>query len=370
MCSIMCAHHETERKRSWLTLIHAQGLGSRSLNRLLDQFQAEELLSASDRSWQALGLNNQVINALKNPPEARIEADLAWLSAPNHLLITRDDERFPPLLAETDDAPVALFVIGEPGVLLKPQIAIVGSRNPSRLGLEHAHEFAKTLAGQGFAVTSGLALGIDAAGHRGALAAGGKTIAVTGTGLDKVYPRSHYELALEISRQGALVSEFPLGTPPRAGHFPRRNRIISGLSLGILVIEAAIKSGSLITARLALEQNREIFALPGAINNPLAAGCNMLIREGAHLVTEAEQIFSELGHYFQKQPVRQPENKQFELDPKLQTLLNQIMFSPTSIDDLVMQSGLPVNELNACLLQLELEGYIDSASGGCYIRRQ
>ncbi|MDT8407325.1 MAG: DNA-processing protein DprA [Methylococcales bacterium] len=364
----MSAPPDTGALYAWLTLIRTPGLGARTLERVLDVLEPEQLLAESASALRVLGLKAHVIDGLKNPPLARVEQDLAWLDAPGHHFISCRDSRFPPLLTESGDAPVGLFVLGDPEVLMTPQIALVGSRNPSRLGVEQARRFAQTLAGQGFTITSGLALGIDAASHEGALAAGGLTVAVTGTGLDRVYPARHLQLAQSIAGQGALVSEFPPGTTAKAGHFPRRNRIISGLSLAVCVIEAAQRSGSLITARLALEQNRDVFALPGAINNPLAQGCNHLIREGACLVTEPEHIAEQLGHFFQKNGPAIPAQPQSELDLELQTLLNLVMFSPTSMDELVSQTGLAVDEVASRLLQLELSGYVDTTAGGCYIR--
>ncbi len=245
---------------------------------------------------------------------------------------------------------------------------MVGSRNPSSLGKETAFNFAKTLSQSGFVITSGLALGIDAASHQGALSAGGTTIAVAGTGLDRVYPAIHKNLATEILNTGALVSELPLGTTAKANHFPRRNRIISGLCQGLLVVEAAKQSGSLITARMALEQNREVFAIPGSIHNPLARGCNALIREGAKLIETSQDILEELNLYNQIDMSNAPAVMQSMLDLEQQTLLNLVMFSPTSIDNLVENTGKPVEIIASMLLILELQGYLEATPGGCYTR--
>ena len=249
-----------------------------------------------------------------------------------------------------------------------PQIAIVGSRNPSHLGIETATAFAKTLSQHGFVITSGLALGIDAASHQGALAVKGYTIAVAGTGLDRVYPARNKDLATEIVNTGAMVSEFPPGTLAKANHFPRRNRIISGLCQGLLVVEAAKESGSLITARMALEQNREVFAIPGSIHNPLARGCNALIREGAKLVETTQDILEEFNQYIQQDKNNYLATSQTTLDLEQQTLLNRVMFSPTSIDKLVEDSGLSVEIVSSMLLILELQGYVEANAGGCYTR--
>jgi DNA processing protein len=261
-----------------------------------------------------------------------------------------------------------LFVRGNLNLLSLPQIAIVGSRNPSALGEETAFNFAKILCTRGFVITSGLALGIDAASHRGALNAKGYTVAVAGTGLDRVYPARHKELATEIVNTGVMISEFSPGTTAKANHFPRRNRIISGLCQGLLVVEAAKQSGSLITARMALEQNREVFAIPGSIHNPLARGCNALIREGAKLVETTQDILEELNQYYQQDEGLLPLTTQSILDLEQQTLLNRVMFSPTSIDHLVENTGESVEVISSMLLILELQGYLEATAGGCYMR--
>lgn len=297
-----------------------------------------------------------------------IDLDLSWLEQKNNCIITFNDTNYPPQLKEIADPPPVLFVRGNADLLSLPQIAIVGSRNPSTLGEETAFNFAKTLSHYGFVITSGLALGIDAAGHRGALNAKGYTIAVAGTGLDRIYPARHKELATDIVNSGVMISEFPTGTTAKANHFPRRNRIISGLCLGLLVVEAAKESGSLITARMALEQNREVFAIPGSIHNPLARGCNALIREGAKLVETTQDILEELNQYYQQDEKLLPPTMQSTLDLEQQTLLNRIMFSPTSIDTLVENTGESVEIISSMLLILELQGYLEATPGGCYMR--
>jgi DNA processing protein len=290
------------------------------------------------------------------------------LNQPNNSLITLADPNYPALLKEIADPPPMLFVRGNPELLSLPQIAIVGSRNPSTLGIETATAFALTLSQHGFVITSGLALGIDAASHQGALNAKGYTIAVAGTGLDRVYPARHLDLATQIVNTGAMVSEFPPGTLAKANHFPRRNRIISGMSQGLLVVEAAKESGSLITARMAIEQNREVFAIPGSIHNPLARGCNALIREGAKLVETTQDILEEFSQYFQQDKNNSAISLQTTLDLEQQTLLNRVMFSPTSIDALVKETGLSVESIASMLLILELEGFVEANAGGCYTR--
>ena len=297
-----------------------------------------------------------------------IDYDLEWLEQQNNGVLTFNDTNYPSQLKEIADPPPVLFVRGNPDLLSLPQIAIVGSRNPSALGEETAFNFAKTLSHYGFVITSGLALGIDGASHRGALNAKGYTVAVAGTGLDRVYPARHKELATEIVNTGVMISEFPPGTTAKANHFPRRNRIISGLCQGLLVVEAAKQSGSLITARMALEQNREVFAIPGSIHNPLARGCNALIREGAKLVETTQDILEELNQYYQQDEKLLPLTTQSTLDLEQQTLLNRVMFSPTSIDHLVENTGESVEAISSMLLILELQGYLEATAGGCYVR--
>ncbi|MEY3759513.1 MAG: DNA-protecting protein DprA [Pseudomonadota bacterium] len=293
---------------------------------------------------------------------------MSWVEQKNNAVITFNDANYPAQLKEIADPPPLLFVRGNADLLSHPQIAIVGSRNPSSLGEETAFNFAKTLSRHGFVITSGLALGIDAASHRGALNAKGYTVAVTGTGLDRVYPARHKDLATEIVNTGVMISEFPPGTTAKANHFPRRNRIISGLCQGLLVVEAAKQSGSLITARMALEQNREVFAIPGSIHNPLARGCNALIRQGAKLVETTQDILEELNQYYQQDDNITPITMESILDLEQQTLLNHVMFSPTSIDKLVENTGESVEVISSMLLILELQGYLEATAGGCYMR--
>lgn len=335
---------------------------------MLESHTPAQLFAESASALSALGLKSDIVNALRNPDWSLIDYDLSWLNQDNNSVITLNDASYPPLLKEIADPPPILFVRGNPELLSLPQIAIVGSRNPSTSGLDIAFNFAKTLSQCGFVITSGLALGIDAASHQGALKAKGYTIAVAGTGLDRVYPACHKDLATEIVNTGAMISEFPPGTTAKANHFPRRNRIISGLCQGLLVVEAAKQSGSLITARMALEQNREVFAIPGSIHNPLARGCNALIREGAKLVETTQDIIEELNQYNQQDEKFTPPTMQSTLDLEQQTLLNLVMFSPTSIDTLVENANESVEVISSMLLILELQGYIEATPGGCYTR--
>lgn len=355
----------------WLALLRTPGVGSKTFLKCLDYCPPEQLFAESRDTLLKLGLRDKSIDAIKNPEWRIIDQDLLWLEQPdNHVLLFTDSD-YPAQLKEIPDPPPVLFARGDIDLIHFPQIAIVGSRNPSTSGKQIASDFASSLTTAGFTITSGLALGIDAAGHRGALAAAGQTIAVTGTGLDRVYPAAHKELATEIVSHGVLISEFPPGTPAKANHFPRRNRIISGLCMGLLVVEAAKQSGSLITARMALEQNREVFAIPGSIHNPLARGCNALIREGAKLVETTQDILDELEHLFSHSRVphiiASTENSAI-LSAEQQTLLNYINYSPTSIDSLVNETGYCVENITSHLLILELQGYISDTNGGRYTR--
>jgi DNA processing protein len=290
--------------------------------------------------------------------------------------VTWGSADYPPLLAAIPDAPLVLFVEGSAAALSLPQLAMVGSRNPTHLGRETAEQFAGHLAGIGLAITSGLALGIDAASHRGALRGGGWTVAVLGCGLDTIYPRENAALAQAVSAHGALVSDLPLGTPPLKHHFPRRNRIISGLSVGTLVVEAALQSGSLITARLAAEQGREVFAIPGSIHNPMARGCHRLIRQGAKLVETADDVFAELGALLRGlhagEQSEAPDTQGVSghvLDKDYEILLDALGFAPASIDSLVARTGFAADAVASMLLILELDGRVAQQPGGLFCRR-
>lgn len=339
----------------------------------LDFCPPEQLFATSRETLFKLGLRRASIDTIKDPDWNAVDQDILWLEQDNNHILLYTDDDYPRQLKEIPDPPPILFARGDIDLVHFPQIAIVGSRNPSSSGIQIATEFASSLARSGFTITSGLALGIDAAGHRGALAVQGKTIAVTGTGLDRVYPASHKDLATEIVNNGVLISEFPPGTSAKANHFPRRNRIISGLCVGLLVVEAARQSGSLISARMALEQNREVFAIPGSIQNPLARGCNALIKEGAKLVETTQDILDELGHLFHHPPTADnttSTDNASNLDAEQQNLLNYVQYSPTSIDQLVNETGFSVEKIAAHLLILEIQGYIIASNGGNYTRIQ
>jgi DNA processing protein len=294
-----------------------------------------------------------------------------WAQDPQNHLIAIGDNDYPELLGQISRPPSELFVRGEPGLLQMPALAIVGSRNPTQAGARNAFEFARHLGGMGFCIVSGLAEGIDTAAHRGALDAGAATVAFLGHGIDRVYPASNRDLAHEIAAHGALVSEFPLGTHPGRENFPQRNRLISGMSLGTLVVEAARRSGSLITARFAGEQGREVFALPGSIHNPLARGCHQLIRQGAKLVETADDIVAELAplasHLLQNSlestANESPANTDDEEYVQLKKYLSH---DPIGVDELVNNSGLTIDQVSSMLLILELEGVVEPLSGGRY----
>ncbi len=297
-----------------------------------------------------------------------IDPVLRWLEADNHHLLIRGDTAYPPRLGDIPGPPKLLFIHGDPDLLSMPAIAIVGSRNPTQGGARNAYEFSRHLAGSGFCIASGLAQGIDTEAHKGALDAEGATVAFLGHGIDRVYPAANRDLAHRIAEHGALVSEFPLGSPPQKGHFPQRNRLISGVSLGTLVVEAAKKSGSLITARLAGEQGREVFAIPGSIHNPMARGCHELIRSGARLVETADDIVSELAPLLglAADESRREPAAEATPDNDHKALLNIMGYDPVGLDELVSRSGLTIDQLSSMLLILELEGKVEKLSGGRY----
>lgn len=311
------------------------------------------------------------------PIKAVSDAERAWLAAPGNHIVAPGSAHYPELLQQIGDPPARLYVRGNPEVLDLPSLAIVGSRNPTRGGVRNAYRFAKHLAASGFCIVSGLAEGIDSAAHEGALAANACTVAWLGHGIDTIYPAANRGLAERISQKGALVSEFPLGSGPRRHHFPARNRLISGTSLGTLVVEAARRSGSLITARLAADQGREVFAIPGSIHNALSRGCHQLIREGAKLVESAEDIVSELGplagHLMQNAgKVTAAESPAATLpkhDADYASLLEALGHDPRSADELAAESGLTIGQVSSMLLILELEGEIEALHGGNYARR-
>lgn len=362
--------------QDWLILRHAPGIGPRRYQQLLEYFSSPSAcLAASERDWQRAGLPASAVDWLKQPDKKRVQNDLDWQKDEAHHILALNSPQYPELLKRIADPPPLLYIVGDPEVLSLPQLAVVGSRKASISGLETANQFAADLAGHGLTVTSGMARGIDAAAHEGALSVNGLTVAVAGTGPDRVYPAVHRDLAHRIAAEGAIVSEFPPGTDVRREHFPRRNRIISGLSLGVLVVEATVRSGSLITASLAAEQGREVFAIPGSIQNPMARGCHALIRQGGKLVEEVGHIFEEISALISiaeapqtsaQEPVADPET---ELDDEYRHLLEKMGYEPISMDILSSRTGLAVNVLSSMMLILELNGMIESRPGGRYQRR-
>ncbi|HEX9626096.1 MAG TPA: DNA-processing protein DprA [Acidiferrobacterales bacterium] len=369
----------------WL-LLHRITAGGAGLRALLERFGTPRAVFAADRAelLQVLAAQPRWIDAIREGAAAeRVTAEFDWLKDPANRIVSFDDPHYPPLLREIPDPPPLLFVRGDARLLAQPQLAVVGSRNPTADGADNARAFGQALAGHGLVIVSGMALGIDAHAHRGALDAGGATVAVAGTGIDRVYPPQHHALAHEIAARGALVSEFPLGAAPRRDHFPRRNRIISGLSLGVLVVEAALKSGSLITARLAAEQGREVFAIPGSIHSPLSRGCHALIRQGAKLVESAADILEELGplagaarslagrqppDHAPPAPANQAAGVRSYPDAVFTQLDDCLGYDPVDIDTLVARSGLTAEAVSSMLLQMELRGVVAARPGGKYQR--
>jgi DNA processing protein len=320
----------------------------------------------------AKGILAHDISFIEKPNWQLVEKDLAWGLLPGRHLMTIEDENYPSLLKEINGPPLVLYIKGDKTILNTTQIAIVGSRHPTALGLSNAKLFAGALAEAGLTITSGLAIGIDGASHKGALLRKGTTIGVLGSGLNHVYPISHLDLVDEILNQkGAIVSEFPLETAPHPYNFPRRNRIISGLSIGTLVVEAALKSGSLITAKLALDEGREVFAIPGSIHHPQTKGCHHLIRQGAKLVETVDDILEEFKawHGMKAKPRSSHRELNLELlDAEHQALLEHIGYEITPIDVIIWRSGLTASDLSSMLLVLEFKGHIKSSPGG-YVRK-
>ena len=365
---------------AWITLLLAPGLGAGAIRALVARHGSARSVVAQARREPSIP--SAARDAVCSPDGETQAADRRWLDQPGHHLIPFACDDYPALLRDIPSAPAALFVAGDPTHLWSAQIAIVGSRNATASGLANARAFARAFAQSGNVVTSGLAEGIDGAAHAAALDAGGTTIAVLGTGTDVIYPRQHADLAARIRISGALVSEFPPGTIGKPEHFPRRNRIIAGLSLGTLVIEAGLKSGSLITARLAAEQGREVFALPGSIHSPLARGCHKLIRDGAMLIETADEVLGQLRGIGERladhlrgrlgdraagsgQPG--PARETAKRDPEYVLLLDALDRTPASLDELAQRSRLPVASLSSMLLVLELDGVVSAASGGRYV---
>ena len=374
---------DLDNLHDWL-LLHFARVNAKQLPQITSYFGSiSQAMAASQASWQSSQiLTPKQLERLFDPGnDVLISEAVTWSHQPEQTILTLEDASYPDLLKRISDPPILLYVRGDVSLLSEPQLAIVGSRNASKQGRLTAMDFAQYLASVGLTITSGLASGIDKAAHDGALQAEasnsdgmqGTTVAVVATGLDRVYPAANRELARQIAQNGALVSEYPLGTKPMAHFFPQRNRIISGLSVGTLVVEAALKSGSLITARTAVEQDREVFAVPGSINNPQAKGCHQLIRQGAKLVESGQDILEELSAILQLS-LNAPSNaqeasyneKNKEEEPE--NLLRYIEFDPIGLDELAVLSKLPVSDIQSHLLMLELDGRIEALSAGRWRR--
>lgn len=361
---------------AWLQLLGTPGIGRERARRLLAAFgDAATVLSAGVEARSAV-VGRAAAQALAQPPDgwpAQLEATRRWLAGgPQRGWITLGDARYPAALLETADPPLLLYLAGRAELLAAPSVAIVGSRHASAQGLDHARQFGQALSAAGYAVVSGLALGIDAAAHEGALRAAGSTVAVIGTGPDIVYPLRHRALAERIEAQGLVVSEFPVGTQPLRECFPQRNRIIAGLARGTLVVEAALQSGSLITARLAAEAGRDVFAIPGSIQSPQARGCHALIRQGAKLVETVDDVLEELGPSSGTATMSSSAKATAALpdDADTDPLLAALGHDPVTLDALQARTGWSTAELSARLLTLELDDQVARLPGGLYQRRR
>lgn len=360
-------HPSTEgqaERDAWLKLTLTPQLGNVALRQLLSVFGSPQaVLSASLLALRQHIPEKQARAVLAGPDTTRLLQAQAWLDLPERHLLTLADEDYPKLLLQADDPPPLLYLHGKRELLQRSMLAVVGSRHASPQGMRDAQAFAHALADAGLTIVSGMALGIDAAAHEGGMMGVGGTIAVTGTGLDIVYPARNRQLAHRIADQGLLLSEFPPGTPAMTHHFPRRNRIISGLAQGCLVVEATLHSGSLITARLAADQGREVFALPGSIHSPFSRGCHALIRQGAKLVESAQDVLEEL-HFAAATPIYPPAAEEAHEDG----VWSQIGAAPFNLEDLILQTGLTASELSAMLLEKELAGQIAVLPGAMYQR--
>lgn len=355
----------------WLRLESASGVGLRGAHALLERYGSPRAIFQADPAGLALQVGSRLARALQAAPSgatrARIDAVLAWSAQAGQRVLTLDDPDYPPMLAHTPGAPLLLYLRGRAELLARPALAIVGSRNATAQGKANASAFAAALSGAGICVVSGLALGIDAAAHEGALRGPGATLAVIGTGADLCYPARNRILAGRIAEEGCIVSEYALGTPPVPANFPRRNRIISGLSAGVLVVEAAAQSGSLITARVAGEQGREVFALPGSIHAPLARGCHKLIREGARLVETVDDILEAMRMSplaAPLAPVPASHGAALPSEAQCTLVLDRLGHDPVDVDTLLAVSGLDIGQLSMALLALELAGMLERLPGG------
>jgi DNA processing protein len=367
---------ESDDLLAWATLVRAPGLDVAALSAALERLgSAGAVVAASEAEWDRAAISPKTRAFLSSPRAMPRTSERRWLDSANHHLIPFTDPRFPPLLLSIPQCPVALYVSGNVGALAEPQLAIVGSRNPTAQGGETALAFAEYLGERGLSITSGVAEGIDAYAHQGALRVQGLTLGVLGAGIDIVYPRCNLPLYRDIERHGALVSEFAPGSPPRRENFPQRNRIIAGLCLGTLVVEAARRSGSLITARLANSYGRDVFAVPGSIHNPLSRGCHELIKGGAKLAETADDILAELNFsaFFANDLAQAADasprlRRTSGMDKDHKILLDALGFDPVDLDILVVRTGFKPEAVSSMMLILELEGHVQAAPGGRYSR--
>lgn len=355
----------------WVSLSLITGLGAVGFRRLLQAFDNPENILQSSVANLARIVGEPVARSIAAGPQKELlSRSMKWIARPGHWVVTLADEDYPSLLLNISDPPPILYGIGNRGLLNVPALAVVGSRNATPGGISTAQAFAQALSDAGLSIVSGLAQGIDAAGHRGGLAGASGSVAVVGNGLDIVYPAANRNLAQELAEKGAMVSEFPIGTPPLKNNFPRRNRLISGLSRGCLVVEATLRSGSLITARFSAEQGREVFALPGSIHSPLSKGCHALIKQGAKLVETAQDVLEELGWASRSSTPSDRDQTAVDssYDKEFHSVLQAMGYDSVAVDTVCARTGLPPETVCTTLLQLELKGCIVCLPGGLYQR--
>jgi DNA processing protein len=365
-----------EHTAAWVQLARTPALAAATLAQALQRLHSPQgLISATDADLAEAGIGGTAREYLRASRRAASAAELSWLEHASHHLVPCTAAEYPGMLRSYENRPLALYVAGRLDALQDPPLAVVGSRRPTRGGAETAFEFSRALAGRGLVISSGLAAGIDVAAHRGALAAQGFTLAVLGTGVDRIYPESSRGVSEDIMYSGALVSSFALGTPPRAKNFPRRNQLIAALSLGTLVVEAARGSGSLITARAAQRLGRPVLAIPGSIHNPLSRGCHRLIKEGAHLAESADDVLKRLDFsaFFARPPraasaLQTSTPSRAGMDKEHKILLDALGFDPADLDTLIVRTGLKPEAVSSMMLILELEGHVQAAPGGRYSR--
>jgi DNA processing protein len=357
------------RVEAWASLQLTDGLGTRALFDLLKAFGGADEIRSASRANLTRFVPAEIAEAIRRGPDsALLERTLNWVAVKEHWLVAWDDPAYPRTLLSLPDPPPVFLYVGQRALLNRPALAIVGSRNATPRGMEHAQAFAAALSDAGLTIVSGLALGIDASAHRGGLAGAGRSIAVIGTGPDRVYPAANKPLAKELALSGGLLSEFALGTPPLRSNFPRRNRILSGLSRGVLVVEAALDSGSLITARLAAEQGRDVFAIPGSIDSPLSKGCHRLIRDGAKLVETATDVLEELGLAAGAAAQIGPSTDDPPASDAAHSVFAAMGHDPAGVDVLTGRTGLATDVVTAALVELELLGRVALLPGGTYQR--